>query len=166
MVLPRIFNEKMSFRNRKFLENVTREIFRKHFKVCSEEWRILKQNLHCMVRNGGSNMTRCCYLSEIQPIWWWKKLLKKLMLVPHYLTKYRKIAGGFNHSIITNSTQSQCLKRFTRLINTLELTKRLDSIKDSLSLYQLYTNRQVHFFLNIKFCYTRPSSGAHVVVSF
>ncbi|XP_054723792.1 zinc finger BED domain-containing protein 4-like [Uloborus diversus] len=97
------------------------------FQSMLEEWGIPKQNVHCMVRDGGSNMKLACTLSEINNIdctahqlnLVFKDAIKKVDAISLLLTKCRKIAGHFNHSTVAKQ----------------ELEKLLDCTKDSLSFY-------------------------------
>ncbi|XP_067121047.1 zinc finger BED domain-containing protein 4-like [Centruroides vittatus] len=76
------------------------------FQRMLEEWGIPKQNVHSMVRDGGSNMNRACTLSDInntdctahQLHLVIKKAIKNVDAISMLFTKCRKIAGHFNHS--------------------------------------------------------------------
>ncbi|CAG5006019.1 unnamed protein product [Parnassius apollo] len=94
-----------------------------------KEWGILKQNMHCVVRDGGSKIKRTYYLSEIHNIDWHmvKEDNKRDDTISELLKKCKKIAGHYNHSITAkqelekfkfDSTKS--FKSFARLTDTLE----------------------------------------------
>ncbi|XP_067120486.1 zinc finger BED domain-containing protein 4-like [Centruroides vittatus] len=109
------------------------------FQRILEEWGIPKQNVHCMVRDGGSNMKRTCTLSDINNIDCTahqlhlvaKEAIKNVDAISMLLTKCRKIAGRFNHSTMAK----QELEKIQVRLN------QLDCIKDSLSLYS--TNNKI-----------------------
>lgn len=120
-----------------------------------EEWGLEKQNVHCMVRDGGSNMKRACSLSKIHNIDCTahqlhlvvKEAIKKVDIISVLLAKCRKIAGHFNHSTMAKQELEKIQARLNqKVLNVLQdsptrwnssyhMLERLDCIKDSLSLY-------------------------------
>ncbi|XP_022834999.1 zinc finger BED domain-containing protein 4-like [Spodoptera litura] len=125
------------------------------FQSMLNEWGIQKQNVHCMVRDGGSNMKRACSLSEIHNIDCTahqlhlvvKEAIKKVDTISVLLAKCRKIAGHFNHSTMAKQELEKIQVRLnqkvlkvlqdspTRWNSSYHMLERLDCIKDSLSLY-------------------------------
>ncbi|XP_046976668.1 zinc finger BED domain-containing protein 4-like [Vanessa cardui] len=129
-----------------------------------EEWGLLKKNVHCMVRDGGTNMKRACYLSEIQSIDCTahqlhlvvKEAIKTVDEISILLTKCRKIAGHFNHSTMAKQELEKIQVRLnqkvlkvlqdspTRWNSSYYMLERLNYIKDSLSLYS--SNNKIEQF--------------------
>ncbi|KAH9641237.1 hypothetical protein HF086_003224 [Spodoptera exigua] len=119
------------------------------FQSMLKEWGIQKQNVHCMVRDGGSNMKRACSLAEIHNIHCTehqlhlvvKEAIKNVDTISVLLAKCRKIAGHFNHSTMAKQERlnQKVLKVLqdspTRWNSSYHMLERLDCIKDSLSLY-------------------------------
>ncbi|CAH0730540.1 unnamed protein product, partial [Brenthis ino] len=134
------------------------------FQSMLEEWGILKQNVHCMVRDGGSNMKRACYLSEVHSIDCTahqlhlvvKNAIQKVNEISILLTKCRKIAGHFNHSTMAKQELEKIQVRLnqkvlkvlqdspTRWNSSYYMLERLDCIKESLSLYS--SNNKIEQF--------------------
>ncbi|GBP85736.1 hypothetical protein EVAR_62535_1 [Eumeta japonica] len=105
------------------------------FQSMLKEWGIQKQNVHCMVRDGGSNMKRACSLSEIHNVDCTahqlhlvvKEAIKNVDTISVLLGKCRKIAGHFNHSTMAKQELEKyrfdsikSFKSFARLTDTLE----------------------------------------------
>ncbi|GBP71383.1 Zinc finger BED domain-containing protein 4 [Eumeta japonica] len=127
------------------------------FQSMLKEWGIQKQNVHCMVRDGGSNMKRACSLSEIHNVDCTahqlhlvvKEAIKNVDTISVLLGKCRKIAGHFNHSTMAKQELEKIQVRLnqkvlkvlqdspTRWNSSYHMLERLDCIKDSLSLYAL-----------------------------
>nr|CAH7753141.1 unnamed protein product [Callosobruchus chinensis] len=124
------------------------------FQSMLKEWGIQKQNVHCMVRDGGSNMKRACSLSGIHNVDCTahqlhlvvKEAIKNVDTISVLLGKCRKIAGHFNHSTMAkqelekiqdrlNQKVLKVLQDSTRWNSSYHMLERLDCIKDSLSLY-------------------------------
>ncbi|GBP97507.1 Zinc finger BED domain-containing protein 4 [Eumeta japonica] len=125
------------------------------FQSMLKEWGIQKQNVHCMVRDGGSNMKRACSLSEIHNVDCTahqlhlvvKEAIKNVDTISVLLGKCRKIAGHFNHSTMAKQELEKIQVRLnqkvlkvlqdspTRWNSSYHMLERLDCIKDSLSLY-------------------------------
>ncbi|XP_023219004.1 zinc finger BED domain-containing protein 4-like [Centruroides sculpturatus] len=134
------------------------------FQCMLEEWGIPKQNVHCIVRDGGSNMKRACTLSDINNIDCTahqlhlvvKEAIKNVDAISMLLTKCRKIAGHFNHSTMAKQELEKIQVRLnqrvlkvlqdspTRWNSSYYMLERLDCIKDSLSLYS--TNNKIEQF--------------------
>lgn len=145
-------------------ERHTGDYISETFQSMLEEWGILKQNVHCMVRDGGSNMKRACYLSELHNIDCTahqlhlvvKEAIKKVDTISVLLTKCRKIAGHFNHSTMAKQELEKIQVRLnqkvlkvlqdspTRWNSSYYMLERLDCIKDSLSLYS--SNNKIEQF--------------------
>nr|CAH7735396.1 unnamed protein product [Callosobruchus chinensis] len=125
------------------------------FQSMLKEWGIQKQNMHCMVRDGGSNMKRACSLSGIHNVDCTahqlhlvvKEATKNVDTISVLLGKCRKIAGHFNHSTMEKQELEKIqVKLNQKVLNVLQdsstrwnssyhMLERLDCIKDSLSLY-------------------------------
>nr|CAH7728839.1 unnamed protein product [Callosobruchus chinensis] len=125
------------------------------FQSMLKEWGIQKQNVHCMVRDGGSNMKRACSLSGIHNVDCTahqlhlvvKEAIKNVDTISVLLGKCRKIAGHFNHSTMAKQELEKIQVRLnqkvlkvlqdspTRWNSSYHMLERLDCIKDSLSLY-------------------------------
>ncbi|KAL0848776.1 hypothetical protein ABMA28_013207 [Loxostege sticticalis] len=120
-----------------------------------EEWEIRRQNLHVMVRDGGSNMKRAARVSQINDI---DCTLHQLQLciraalatndyISTLLAKCKQIATHFNHSITAQKELSSFQERLglpqqsviqecpTRWNSMFHMVERLIKIKDAIILY-------------------------------
>lgn len=125
------------------------------FQSMFREWEIAPHNVHCIVRDGGSNMKRGCNLSNFNNTVCTahklhlvvKESIKNVELISMVLVKCKKIAGHFNHSTMAKQDLKTIQIRLnqnvlkvlqdcpTRWNSTLHMVERLLCIKDSLSLY-------------------------------
>ncbi|XP_047519017.1 zinc finger BED domain-containing protein 4-like [Pieris napi] len=119
------------------------------------DWNIQNEQLHCFIRDGGSNMVRAMHLAEIPDI---NCTVHQLQLcvrsaldetqVKDLLAKCRKISGRFNHSQIAQDElikiQTEQLNQpalrviqdcVTRWNSTYYMVERLLKVKDSICLY-------------------------------
>ncbi|XP_047518192.1 zinc finger BED domain-containing protein 4-like [Pieris napi] len=133
----------------------TGDIICDYFKMMLRDWNIQNEQLHCFIRDGGSNMVRAMHLAEIPDI---NCTVHQLQLsvrsaldeiqVKDLLAKCRKISGHFNHSQIAQDElikiQTEQLNQpalrviqvcVTRWNSTYYMAERLLKVKDSICLY-------------------------------
>lgn len=100
----------------------TGDIICDSFKMMLRDWNIQDEQLHCFVRDGGSNMVRAMHLANIPDMSCTvhqlqlcvRSALEKSSEVKELITKCKKISGHFNHSQIA---QDELTKIQTEQLN-------------------------------------------------
>ncbi|GBP70306.1 Zinc finger BED domain-containing protein 4 [Eumeta japonica] len=140
-----------------FHERHTGDVIASKFESMLNEWNILKEQVHCMVRDEGSNMKRAMSLAGFKDIdCTVHKLqtnIKTALNSQEYLValtqKCNKIAGHFKHSTIAQDQLSKVQLRLnpdqvpltvirdcsTRWNSTFYMFQRFLKLKDALAIY-------------------------------
>lgn len=145
-----------------FNERHTGDVIASKFESMLNEWNITKDQVHCMVRDEGSNMKRAMSLAGFKDIDCTvhklqtniKSALNSQEFLVTLIQKCNKIAGHFNHSIIAQDQLSKVQSRLnpdqvpltvirhcsTRWNSTFYMFERYLKLKDSLAVYGISHN--------------------------
>lgn len=126
-----------------------------HFKMMMLEWNIQEEQLHCFVRDGGSNMVKAMHLANMTDV---NCAVHKLQLcvrsalesreVKDLIAKCKKISGHFNHSQVA---QDELMKIQTKQLNQPALRVIQDCVTRSVVFLFLFILYPKAFFTRVLF---------------